>query len=420
MSSDRAVSTGPLRPERARPGGSAPADHSTVGRTHVCLVLPFPERYSSTSGGAVATVSRQLTRSLLERGHAVTVITPDDGGAMYDDGEVVRLPFGPAFEKPDPVHKALVLEARLRHWTWPEYGSYVRSVFRSLSGLARRPDVVIVANDVELAYRLHRKGIGRRQVLWLHNDLQGKEARRLASLSPDIAIVAVSDSVRRWTSEQFGIRPEAIHTIHNGIDGVEFHPRAAFTEPATPLKVVCHGRIDPNKGQDVAAAAVADLRRQGHPVTFTLIGGVQTFGLTEEETRSYADRLDRLVTEADGRALGRIPASEVAPILREHDVVCVLSRTTEPFPLAALEAMASGCAVVTTGNGGIAEMVGESAVLVGSDDAPQVAAALRNFVEHPEALAERKVAALRRSEQFSWANAAVLVEGLTAEQGSRV
>ena len=257
-------------------------------------------------------------------------------------------------------------------------------------------------------------------MLWLHNRLQGREARRLRDLPPAIEVVAVSDSVRRWTAETYGLPVDTIGVIHNGVDAEEFHPRSDYLRPRSPLRVVSHGRIDPNKGHDTAARAVASLRRRGVPVDFTLVGGVQTFGLSDAEASRHADDVDRAVADAGGTATGRVPAAEIAGILRQHDVACVLSTSPEPFSLAALEAMASGFALVTTGLGGIAEVVGDAASPVHSGSVGEVAEAIARFVADPDLLADRKAAARLRAEEFSWGHAARLVATMAAEaRGAR-
>ena len=78
----------------------------------ICFVLPPMERYYPRSGGAIATVTRHLTGSLLQLGHSVDVLTPDDGEQPYDEGAVLRLRFGPASPPPELLHKSYVLEAR--------------------------------------------------------------------------------------------------------------------------------------------------------------------------------------------------------------------------------------------------------------------------------------------------------------------
>ena len=41
-----------------------------------------------------------------------------------------------------------------------------------------------------------------------------------------------------------------------------FAPRDDFLEPSIPLRVLFLGRIDPNKGPDIAADAVTRLRKE--------------------------------------------------------------------------------------------------------------------------------------------------------------
>jgi glycosyltransferase involved in cell wall biosynthesis len=396
-----------------RPGGAA----------RVCFVLPPTECYSGSTGGAISTVTRQLTRSLIELGHPVDVITPDCDGTHYADGDVHVLEYGTptgcggAIRK-SIAHKGLVLEARLRKWSWPDYGSYLRKVLRQLDQLVT-PDLVIVANDPELAHRLHGEGIGRRQALWLHNQMEGKEARRLHDLAAEVSLVAVSQSVATWTSKTYGIPAEAISVVHNGVDLEEFHPRDGFLRPTSPVRVICHGRIDPNKGHDIAARAVAVLRGKGLPVTFTMVGAVQTFGIPEAHARAFAEELAAATAEAGGTSTGRIPADQVAAVLREHDIACVLSKSEEPFPLSLLESMASGCAVITTTRGGIKEAAGDAGLVVGVDDVDGVASAIESLITDPMLLAERKASARARAESFTWEKSARTLESVIEAAGRR-
>ncbi len=140
-----------------------------------------------------------------------------------------------------------------------------------------------------------------------------------------------------------------------------------------------------------------ELRSEGLPVTLTVIGEVRTFGFSLAEEDAYRDRLDQdLIARAEGKHLGWLPHDQLAQQLRDHDVACVLSRVHEPFGLVNLEAMASGCAIVTTGTGGILEAVGDAAAIVPPDSPMEVANVLRAWVADRSSLADRKQAALDR------------------------
>jgi glycosyltransferase involved in cell wall biosynthesis len=242
--------------------------------------------------------------------------------------------------------------------------------------------------------------------------MEGKEAQRLHDLAAEVSLVAVSQSVASWTSKTYGIPIEAISVVHNGVDLDEFHPRDGFLRPTSPVRVICHGRIDPNKGHDIAARAVAALRAKGLPVTFTMVGAVQTFGIPEAEERAFAEELAAATAAAEGTSTGRIPADQVAAVLREHDIACVLSKSEEPFSLSALESMASGCAVITTGRGGIKEATGDAAVIVGVDDVDAVASAIESLITDRLFLAERKASARARADSFTWDKSAHALESL--------
>ena len=376
---------------------------------HLVFVLPIGEYYSHEWTGAVATVTRHLARELTSDGHAVTVVTPDDGGVTFSEGRVVRLRHGSAHPASSLRRKADTARARLRGWTWPDYGPYLREVRRVLHSIEPPIDAVIVANDPATAERLAVDAIAGRTVLWLHNRLEGREARPFATLSDRVAVVAVSRAVADWTSDRY-LPSTDIAVVYSGVDGELFHPRSDWLQAVDPVRVVCHGRIDPNKGHEVAATAVTLLRAAGLPVEITLIGQVRTFGFSAEQEAEYGRRVTAAMEAADGTVLGWMPHAELADQLRRHDVACVLSRVDEPFGLVNLEAMASGCAIIATRRGGIPEAVGTAGALLDPDSPEQVAEVLASWIRDRGRLAAMKRAAVERAARFTWsATAAALL-----------
>jgi glycosyltransferase involved in cell wall biosynthesis len=368
---------------------------------HLVFVLPIGEYYSQAWTGAIATITRHLAGELTAEGHAVTVITPDDGGPPFTEGRVIRLRHGSAHPVPPLRRKAETARARLRGWTWPDYGPYLREVRRALPSLDRPIDAVVVANDPGTAGRLADGGIAGRTVLWLHNRLEGPETRPFATLPDRVAVVAVSRAVADWTRERY-LPTTRIEVVYSGVDHELFHPRSDWLEARDPVRVVCHGRIDPNKGHEVAAAAVARLRADGLPVEITLIGQVRTFGFSPEEEAEYGRRVTAAMEAAGGTVLGWMPHAELAEQLRQHDVACVLSRVDEPFGLVNLEAMASGCAIIATRRGGIPEAVGTAGAFVDADSPDQVAEQLASWVRDRAQLVAMKRAAVERASGFTW------------------
>ena len=260
------------------------------------------------------------------------------------------------------------------------------------------------------------RGVGE-TVLWLHNYLAGTEAQPLAHLSPAARVVAVSNDVAEWT-RQHHLPSTEIAVIHSGVDTDLFRSRDDLATDGH-LRVVCHGRIDPNKGHDVAAAAVARVRGEGLPVRLTVIGEVRTFGHSPADVEAYRARLEAAIQSADGTRLPWLSHRDLAVELRRHDVACMLSVVHEPFGLVNLEAMASGCAMIATRTGGIPEVVGDAGVLVEPGDVDQVADQLRRWAGDPAQLGAAKRAAVARADQFTWAETARALLGLVTQGEAR-
>jgi glycosyltransferase involved in cell wall biosynthesis len=377
----------------------------------ICVVLPSEEPYTQ-KGGAIATVTRNVTRAWTGQGLDVTVVASGGTTGAYQEGHVVWLPAPPA---PTGLlarawgaitDRARAAEIRLAPWGGADSRRYRRAVHRTLSSLPVTPDVVIVHNDPLLA-RTARRAVPRaRSVLWLHNqvDPRCRFPRRFFA-APGL-VVAVSAYIAEWTERRYSLSPGQVRIVHNGVDLERFHP--ADRAPGTagpkpgPVRVVCHGRIDPNKGFHLAVDAVGRLRREGRDVTLTVAGAVQVWHLSQAEATAYGDRLIADLEAAGGTYLGRLDPSDVPALLRQHDIACVPSLAEEPFSLSALEAMASGCALVASRRGGLPEVAGDAGCLFDPDDPDGLVAALRPLVADPRLLADRRREARIRSERFPW------------------
>ena len=108
-------------------------------------------------------------------------------------------------------------------------------------------------------------------VLWLHNEPLNLPRHRRAADRADM-VVTVSDFLAGRAATLLGIDPTEIVTIHNGVNTVAFHPRPGFDEPSIPLRVLCLGRLDSNKGADIALAAVRQLAGNGVQIRLDVVG----------------------------------------------------------------------------------------------------------------------------------------------------
>ncbi|MGH3104853.1 MAG: glycosyltransferase family 4 protein [Gaiellaceae bacterium] len=222
-------------------------------------------------------------------------------------------------------------------------------------------------------------------------------------------VIAITESLRRFTVEQVGLPPGKVTTIHYGLDAP---PRPwAPTELELPEGAIVSAvaRLVPQKGIDVAVQAMA-----GVDATLVVLG--------EGPERS---RLESLARNLGVRLLlpGRV--GDVDFVLQRADVLVHPARW-EGFGLALLEAMLAELPVVATRVSSIPEIVtdGETGLLVAPDDPDSLAAALRRLLADPGLRSRLGTAGRARArESFSverMARRTLAIYGEVVERGSAV
>ncbi len=380
----------------------------------VCFVnLPI-EFYSPTTGGAVATIIAQTGRALLAAGHAVTVLTPTDGTPTYDVGRVVPVVARRRGDLSFPARRWSDLRRRLGRWDWPYFEHHLKSVERTLARLDPPPDVVVLFNDLYTPPHVRRVLPKAKVAVWLQNEWRTHPANVPVTAAATDVFLTCSSYIRDWTAATHGIPVGQFAVVPSGVDLDAFRPRPGYLDPRPP-RVLFIGRVDPNKGPDLAADAVAALQREGLDVALTVAGGLWFYGGGDPMADPFFRLLRGKMQACGATYRGHVARPDVPGLVAGHDVVCVLSRSNEPFGLVTLEAMASGCAVVASDRGGLPEACGGAATLVDPDDLPAVTAALRSLVADPARLAARKAAAVARAAGAGWSTtAAALLAAVSA------
>jgi len=186
-----------------------------------------------------------------------------------------------------------------------------------------------------------------------------------------------------------------------GVDTTHFNPsrRSAgwrrWLAGADDTTVVLHvGRLAREKNIDVLAEAwIAARERAGQRATFVLAG-------EGPETRRLLASLPWV------RQLGFLDRGKLADVYASADI-CVLPSKTETCGLVALEAMASGLAVIAADAGGFRESIsnGQTGLLVAPEDATGFAAEILSLILAPQ----------RRSELGEAARAAAVARDIMPE-----
>jgi glycogen(starch) synthase len=158
--------------------------------------------------------------------------------------------------------------------------------------------------------------------------------------------------------------------------------RSSSFAPASGPTVLAVGRVEARKAPEVLVRASARLAPEvsGLQVVFAGRSNGRRDGLPYREwLQDYIKRMDAPCVFADS-----VPREALPTLYGAARVVAVASRL-DNFPMAGLEAMASGRPVVCTTGTGLAEIIGgtRGGTVVPADDPEALAAALRPYLLDP-------------------------------------
>ena len=320
----------------------------------------------------------------------------------------------------------------------PRHAKLLDALVRNLAmaGLAEAPDVVHCHTwYAHLAGCLARPLTGAKLVLTTHS-LEPHRPWKVEQLGSAYhattwiertayenadGVIAVSKAMKEDVQALYGVAPERVRVIHNGIDPDEYRPRRSpatlrrfGVDPDVPI-VLFVGRITRQKGILHLVRAIRHLKPG---VQVVLCAGAP-------DTPAIAEEMSALVHRARhdaGAAVIWIP--EMLPkedliALYSHATVFVCPSVYEPFGIINLEAMACETPVVASAVGGIPEIVvpGETGLLVPLDaargDSPEprdpekfsrtLATAVNELLDHPQrATAMGRASRARVVDEFSW------------------
>ncbi len=220
------------------------------------------------------------------------------------------------------------------------------------------------------------------------------------------AIIAVSECSKRDAIRLYGVPPEKITVIYEGVnpalkpatdpDSVAA-ARARYAHNAPFLFYL--GTIEPRKNISAIVDALKILRAHGAPHRLVIAGRKgwlyqATFDhIAQTGMRDAVDFLD-YVPDADLPALFAACDAFVFPSLYEG------------FGLPPLEALACGAPVVCANTASLPEVTGDAALLIDPHDAGAIAAAVTRITQDAPLRAELRARGFVQAAKFSWARAA--------------
>ncbi|MYM61764.1 glycosyltransferase family 4 protein [Pseudomaricurvus sp. HS19] len=187
-------------------------------------------------------------------------------------------------------------------------------------------------------------------------------------------VVTVSEQSRGDIAAEFGRPRQAIELIHNGIDTETFRP--LDNAERHPMRIMTTASADqPLKGLRFLLQAVADLLPRYPALELLVVGKLKEGGQTDA-------LLQQLGIAHRVRFVSGISTDELVHLYNEAAVV-VSPSLYEGFGLPAAEAMACGCAVISSDGGALPEVVGDAGVVVPAGNSHALAAALDQLLADP-------------------------------------
>jgi glycosyltransferase involved in cell wall biosynthesis len=217
-----------------------------------------------------------------------------------------------------------------------------------------------------------------------------KYARTFARRSVKRAarVIAVSESTSHDLQALYGVPPERIRVVPNGV-----HPDTRPPGPREPI-VLSVGIREPRKriGALVEGHALywASAPQDPPPCRLILVGGP---GGDEERVQAAAG-----------------PGCEIRGFVRREELLDLYRRATllaypssyEGFGLPVVEAMAAGCPVLCARNSSLIEIGGRSAIFLDDVSPEGIAKALSEALADREALLARGQAGREEASRYSW------------------
>lgn len=190
------------------------------------------------------------------------------------------------------------------------------------------------------------------------------------------SLVAVSSRVYQHATQNEGVREANVEMIPNGvkIPKEPFDPQAVRQELGVEkFLILSVGRITGQKGHAYLLAAIPDVLSAHPKAVFAIVGD----GPLLPDLKRQADDLG---IASAVRFLGR--REDVYRLLSAADVF-VLPSISEGMPMALLEALGMGAAVIATNLEGIADVVrdGEHGLLVSPAAVKSLSASLRRVLD---------------------------------------
>jgi glycogen synthase len=318
----------------------------------------YPPNVYGGAGVHVEYLARELAHAE-DGAHAVEVFPFGDQREEHGNLRVQGIGAPPPIPAQDPRHTRL-LDAFARDLAMAGAAHapdivHCHTWYSHLAGCIARPltgaRLVLTTHSLEphRPWKVEQLGSAYHATTWIE---------RTAYENAD-GVIAVSEAMKHDVQALYGVSPERVRVIHNGIDPDEFQPRRhpatlerLGVDPELPI-VLFVGRITRQKGILHLVRAIRDLNPG---VQMVLCAGAPDTPEIAAEMAALVDDVQRASAVTVHWIREMLPKEDIIAMYAHADVF-VCPSVYEPFGIINLEAMACETPVVASAVGGIPEIV---------------------------------------------------------------
>ncbi len=221
------------------------------------------------------------------------------------------------------------------------------------------------------------------------------------ALKKSCCVVAVSKNTKKDLITHFKYPKEKIEVIGcAGSDSFKPLPKESlkdfFVETNLPKKFfLAVGTLEPRKNYANLIEAFAKLNKVS-PDVHLIIVGKNGWGYEEIYTKIRENYLQKKV-----HILGYLSENSLMK-LYNLALALVFPSIYEGFGIPPLEAMKSGCPVITSYSSSLPEVVGDSAILINPYNQKEIAGAMLKLLKNDDLRKELSASGLVQAKKFSW------------------
>ncbi|MDB6028114.1 MAG: hypothetical protein JWM68_4337 [Verrucomicrobiales bacterium] len=223
-------------------------------------------------------------------------------------------------------------------------------------------------------------------------------------------IIAISQNTSQDIQRFFHLPSSKITVIHNGLDHRRFVPAA--DDSAKHWIAQRHGiktrfflyvaRFEhPGKNHVRLVQAFNDFKQETGSDWQLILGGADWNG-----AEVIHDAIAKSPFVEEIRHIGFVPDKDL-PRLYQAANIFVYPSLYEGFGMPPLEAMASGCPVISSARGSLAEVIGDAAEIVDPESVVSMKEALRRLSRNSSLCETFQEKGLQRAQMFNWQTTAV-------------